>query len=51
MFDKGGIPMYPAMVLAALTFLTWAAAIVASYMDDKPADLDRPAVKRERKVA
>ena len=51
MFDKGGIPMYPAMVLAALTLLTWAAAIVASCMDDKPADLDRSAGKRERKVA
>jgi hypothetical protein len=51
MIDKGGIPMYPALVFAGLTFLTWAAAIVASYVDDTPADLDRSSGKKERKVA
>ena len=51
MIDKGGIPMYPALVFAVLTVLTWAAAIVASYVDDKPADLDRSSGKKERKVA
>ena len=51
MIDKGGIPMYPALVFAGLTVLTWAAAIVASYVDDKPADLDRSSGKKERKVA
>lgn len=51
MIDKGGIPMYPALMLAGLTLLTWAAAVMASYMDDTPADLDRPAENKERKVA
>jgi hypothetical protein len=51
MIDKGGIPMYPAMVFAGLTFLTWAAAIFASYVDDKPAELDRSSGEKERKVA
>ncbi|WP_447601285.1 hypothetical protein [Nitrospira sp. Nam80] len=51
MIDKGGIPMYPALVLAGLTLLTWAAAIVASYVDETPADLDRSTGMKERKVA
>jgi hypothetical protein len=51
MIDKGGIPMYPAIMLAGLTVFTWAVAIFASYLDDKPADLDRSSVNKERKVA
>ena len=51
MFDKGGMPMYPVIVFAGLTMFTWAMAIVASYLDEKPADLDRASSEVERKVA
>ena len=51
MFDKGGMPMYPALVFAGLTFVTWAIAVVASYLDEEPADFDRSSVKEERKAA
>ena len=54
MFDKGGIPMYPAIVFAGLTLFTWAAAVAASYLDDTPAELERMPVHHElheRKVA
>lgn len=51
MFEKGGMPMYPAVVFAGLTLFTWAMAIVASYLDDKPADLDHSYAEREKKAA
>jgi hypothetical protein len=51
MFDKGGIPMYPALVFAGLTLLTWAIAVVASYLDEGPADFERSSGKEERKAA
>ena len=51
MIDKGGIPMYPALLFAGLTLLTWAAAVVASYLDEKPADFDRSSGEKERKAA
>ena len=50
MIEKGGIPMYPAIAFAVVTTFTWAMAIAASYLDDKPADLDRSG-KEERKAA
>ena len=51
MLDKGGMTMYPAIIFAGLTIFTWAMAIVASYMDDRPADLDHSYVEREKKAA
>lgn len=54
MFDKEGIPMYPAIVFAGLTLFTWAAAVAASYLDDTSAELERGPVttkSRERKAA
>lgn len=51
MIEKGGIPMYPAIAFAVVTTFTWAMAIAASYLDDKPADLDRSFGKEERKAA
>jgi hypothetical protein len=51
MFDKAGMPMYPAIVFAGLTIFTWGMAIVASYLDDKPADFDRLDVANEKKAA
>ncbi len=40
MFDKGGIPVYPAMILAGLTLFTWVVVMVKSYLDDRPADFE-----------
>jgi hypothetical protein len=51
MFDKGGIPMYPALVFAGLMLLTWAAAVVVSYLDKKSADFDSSSGEKERKAA
>ncbi len=36
--DKAGMPMYPAIVLGVLTLLTWAVAVAASYVDERPAE-------------
>ena len=51
MIDKGGMPMYPAIVFAGITAFAWAVAIFASYVDDKPADIDRSSDKKEREAA
>ncbi|HJR76928.1 MAG TPA: hypothetical protein VJ805_08135 [Nitrospiraceae bacterium] len=51
MLDKGGMPMYPAVVFAGFTIFTWILAIVASYLDDKPADFDRLYAAEEKKAA
>ena len=51
MLDKGGMPMYPVIVFGALTLFTWAMAVVASYLDDTPADFDRLYVESEKKAA
>ena len=51
MIDKGGMPMYPAIVFAAVTAFAWAVAIFASYADDKPADRDGSSGKKEREAA
>jgi hypothetical protein len=51
MFDKGGMPMYPAIIFAVVTLFTWAMAIVASYLDDTPADLDHSYAGEDRKAA
>jgi hypothetical protein len=40
MMEKGGIPMYPAIMLAGLTLLTWVLALVTSYLDETPADFE-----------
>ncbi len=40
MMDKGGIPMYSAVLLAGLTLLAWAIAVVVSYLDETPADFE-----------
>jgi hypothetical protein len=51
MFDKGGMPMYPVVVFAGLTIFTWIVAVVASYLDDRPADFDRLYAENEKKAA
>jgi hypothetical protein len=51
MLDKGGMPMYPVVVFAGFTIFTWITAVVASYLDDKPADLDRLYAENEKKAA
>jgi hypothetical protein len=51
MLDKGGMPMYPVVVFAGFTIFTWIVAVVASYLDDKPADLEHSYAERENKAA
>jgi hypothetical protein len=45
------MPMYPVVVFAGFTVFTWIVAIVASYLDDNPADFDRPYAAKEKKAA
>ena len=51
MIEKGGMPMYPAIAFAGVTAFAWAMAIFASYLDDKPAALDRSSDTKESKAA
>ncbi len=51
MLDKGGMPMYPVVLFAGFTIFTWIVAVVASYLDDTPAEFDRPYAANEKKAA
>ena len=44
MFDKGGMPMYPAVILAGLTLFAWIAVMVRSYTDETPAGFEDASV-------
>ncbi|WHZ21495.1 MAG: hypothetical protein OJF47_000607 [Nitrospira sp.] len=40
MMHTGGIPFYLAVLLVGFTLLIWLIAVVASYLDETPADFE-----------